>query len=166
MPHLKAAYNLARWLTRNDQDAEDVIQEASLRAFRSLDGFRGSDARPWLLAIVRNSAYSWLERNRRHDFAVALDDRVLDVADGSPGPEAVALRGLDRQALERAIEELPAEFREVIVLRELEDLSYREISEIAGLPIGTVMSRLARARRRLQSSLAETAVREARHELQ
>lgn len=164
-PHLDAAYNLARWLTRNDQDAEDVVQEACLRAFRSLDGFLGGDGRPWLLAIVRNASYTWLQRNRRHDLAVALDDRMLEVADDSPGPETIVLRNVDRQALASALDDLPVEFREVIVLRELEDLSYRQIAEIAGLPIGTVMSRLARARKRLQSSLADSAVKEARREL-
>jgi RNA polymerase sigma-70 factor (ECF subfamily) len=167
-PHLEAAYNLARWLTRNDQDAEDIVQEACMRAFRSLDGFLGTDGRPWLLTIVRNTSYTWLHRNRRQELTIPLDDRLLNVADDSPGPEAAVLRNADRQALSAALDDLPVEFREVIVLREMEDLSYREIAEIADIPIGTVMSRLARARKRLQESLARGAAvgaKELRREL-
>lgn len=164
-PQVGAAYNLARWLTRNDQDAEDVVQEACLRAFRSLDGYLGGEGRAWLLAIVRNTAYTWLRRNRAHEFVVPFDDRLPDVAGDASDPERLVMRQVEREGLRKALEELPVEFREVVVLREIEDLSYKEISEVAGLPIGTVMSRLARARRRLQQTLAETVVKETQHEL-
>jgi RNA polymerase sigma-70 factor, ECF subfamily len=148
LPHLDAAYNLARWLTRNDHDAEDVVQEAVLRAYRFYDGLRG-EPRPWLLAIVRNASFSWLERNRPGE--VALPDEAAD--ESSPGPEALALQGVERRMLNEAIGALPAQFREVLVLRELEDLSYKDIARIAEIPLGTVMSRLARARRLLGDSM-------------
>jgi RNA polymerase sigma-70 factor (ECF subfamily) len=164
-PHTGAAYNLARWLTRNDQDAEDVVQDACLRAFRAIDGFHGGDSRAWLLAIVRNTCYTWLHRNRSHDLTVPFNDRLHDLAGDSPSPETLILNRLDREALAKALEELPVEFREVVVLREMEDLSYKEIAQIAELPIGTVMSRLARARGRLQQSLSEAMGKELRHEL-
>jgi len=147
-PHASAAYNLARWLTRNDHDAEDVAQEAMLRAYRHLDGLRG-EARPWLLAIVRNACFSWLRTNRPAEVEPLVDD----VADALPGPETCAARTLDRRMLNEAIAALPVQFREVLVLRELEDLPYRDIARIAGIPIGTVMSRLARARRLLSESM-------------
>jgi len=159
-PHLGAGYNLARWLTRNDQDAEDVVQDACLRAFRGIDGFNGGDSRAWLLAIVRNAAYTWLHRNRNYEATIPFDDIQQDLASASPSPEAVVLSRMDREAIASALDELPVEYREVLVLRELEDLSYKEIAHIAGLPIGTVMSRLARARRRLQLSLAAAAAKE------
>ena len=155
MPHIQAAFNLARWLTRNDQDAEDVVQEGCLRAFRFIEGFHGGDSRAWVLAIVRNVSYTWLHRNQNHDLALPIDDRLHDIADEGQNPEAVVFKRLDRQAMAQALEELPVEFREVIVLRELEDLSYKEIAQIADLPIGTVMSRLARARQRLQQNMTE-----------
>jgi RNA polymerase sigma-70 factor, ECF subfamily len=148
LPHLDAAYNLARWITRNDHDAQDVVQEAVLRAFRFFEGLRG-EAKPWLLAIVRNSCLSWLQVNRPADLA-GFDDRVVETrATEEDGPEAQAMRAVDRRMLNDAIAALPAQFREVLVLRELEDLSYREIARVADVPIGTVMSRLARARRLL-----------------
>jgi len=148
LPHLDAAYNLARWITRNDHDAQDVVQEAVLRAYRFFDGLRG-EPKPWLLAIVRNSCLSWLQVNRPADLA-AFDDRVVEPeAPDEAGPEAQAMRAVDRRMLNDAIAALPAQFREVLVLRELEDLSYREIARVADIPIGTVMSRLARARRLL-----------------
>jgi RNA polymerase sigma factor (sigma-70 family) len=165
LPHTRAAYNLARWLTRNDQDAEDVVQEACLRAFRSIEGFHGGDSRAWLLAIVRNTGYTWLHRNRNHDLTVPFDDQLQDMAGETFNPEALLMERLDRQALAQALESLPIEFREVLVLREIEDLSYKEIAQIAGLPIGTVMSRLARARKRLQQSLAERTGKELQREL-
>ncbi|HEX9397879.1 MAG TPA: sigma-70 family RNA polymerase sigma factor [Burkholderiales bacterium] len=149
LPHLNAAYNLARWLTRNDHDAQDVLQEALMRALRFFDGLRG-EARPWLLAIVRNACFSWLEANRPADL-VAIDEREQE--SDAPGPEALAARELDRRKVNAAIAALPVPFREVLVLRELEDLAYRDIARIAGIPIGTVMSRLARARRLLAESL-------------
>jgi RNA polymerase sigma-70 factor (ECF subfamily) len=148
LPHLDAAYNLARWLTRNDHDADDVVQEAMLRAYRHFEGLRG-DARPWLLAVVRNACFSWLQQNRPADVE-PLDD-VAD--DALPGPEAAVARSVDRRLLNEAIAALPVQFREVLVLRELEDLAYRDIARVAGIPIGTVMSRLARARRMLAESM-------------
>jgi len=152
LPHLDAAYNLARWITRNDHDAQDVVQEAVLRAYRFFEGLRG-EARPWLLAIVRNSCLSWLQVNRPADLA-AFDDRVVETqASDQDGPEEQAMRATDRRMLNEAIAALPCQFREVLVLRELEDLSYRDIARIADIPIGTVMSRLARARRLLGESV-------------
>jgi RNA polymerase sigma-70 factor (ECF subfamily) len=158
LPHLDAAYNLARWLTRNDHDAEDVVQEACLRAFRFFDGLRGADARPWLLAIVRNAGYSWLEKNRPAEI-VALDDAGLVASDvetaghAAPtesNPEVILLQSANRKLVNQALEEIPVGYREVLVMRELEDLSYKEIAAIAGIPIGTVMSRLARGRELLR----------------
>lgn len=149
LPHFDAAYNLARWLTRNDHDAEDVLQEAMLRAYRHFAGLRG-EPRPWLLAVVRNACWSWLQANRPAEIE-PLDDDFADEA--LPGPEAALARTLDRRLLNEAIAALPVQFREVLVLRELEDLSYRDIARVAGIPIGTVMSRLARARRLLAESL-------------
>jgi RNA polymerase sigma-70 factor (ECF subfamily) len=152
LPHLDAAYNLARWLTRNDHDAQDVVQEAVLRAYRFFDGLRG-EARPWLLAIVRNSCLTWLQVNRPADLA-GFDDRAAEPrALEEDGPEAQFARKFDRRMLNEALAALPAQFREVLILRELEDLSYKEIARITDVPIGTVMSRLARARRLLAESL-------------
>src|SRR4051812_16854354 len=147
---MDAAYNLARWLTRNDHDAEDVVQEAMLRAYRFFDGLRG-EPRPWLLAIVRNACFSWLQANRPADLA-AVDEASAEMQD-TETPETLAARSLDRRMLNEAIAALPVQFREVLVLRELEDLSYKDIARIAGIPIGTVMSRLARARRLLAESM-------------
>jgi RNA polymerase sigma-70 factor (ECF subfamily) len=149
LPHLDAAYNLARWLTRNDHDADDVLQEAMLRAYRHFAGLRG-EPRPWLLAVVRNACWSWLQANRPTEVE-PLDDDIAD--DALPGPEALLARALDRRMLNEAIAALPVQFREVLVLRELEDLAYRDIARIAGIPIGTVMSRLSRARRLLAESV-------------
>ena len=149
LPHFDAAYNLARWLTRNDHDAEDVLQEAMLRAYRHFAGLRG-EPRPWLLAVVRNACWSWLQANRPADIE-PLDDEIAD--DVLPGPEAALARTLDRRLLNEAIAALPVQYREVLVLRELEELAYRDIARIAGIPIGTVMSRLSRARRLLADSI-------------
>ncbi len=157
--HLGAAYNLARWLTRDDRDAEDVVQEACLRAFRFFDGYRGGNSRAWLLTIVRHTCYTWLRANRAHEL-VAFDE-ALDDGDAGANPEQLVLQSVDQQALRKALEELPVEFREVMILRELEELSYKEIAAITGVPLGTVMSRLARARKRLQLSLAQPAALEA-----
>ena len=157
MPHLGAGYNLARWLTRNDHDAEDVVQEAYLRAFRCFDGYRGGDARAWLLTIVRNTGYTWLRQNRQSEVGVTADvadDPWAQIpADCAGEPEAQVIRNADRRQVREALEELPVEFREALVLRELEGFSYKEIAGIAGVPLGTVMSRLARARSQLQQCL-------------
>ncbi len=158
LPHLGAAYNLARWLTGNDQDAEDVVQEASLRAFKYWKGFSGRDARPWFLAIVRNTFYSWV-RQRSAQPAITVDGELEEIDDAFPNPEAALLQNADRHLLQAALEDLPVEFREAIVLRELEELSYKEIADIASVPIGTIMSRLARARKRLQIYVTNAATR-------
>ncbi|TMH78934.1 MAG: sigma-70 family RNA polymerase sigma factor [Betaproteobacteria bacterium] len=153
-PHLGAAFNFARWLTHNDHDAQDIVQDASLRALRFLDGLRGEDARPWLLGIVRNATWSWLQANRPSELTAREDDGEPQVpAPSSDEPETSAIRRAEARLLNEAITALPPPLREVIVLRELEDLAYRQIAHIAGIPIGTVMSRLARARRLLSQSV-------------
>ena len=158
LPHLGAAHNLARWLTRNETDAEDVVQEAFLRAFKFFDTFRGSDSRRWLLAVVRNTCFTWLRQNRAGELLQAGDGEDVELIEGhEDDPEETLAQSDEREQLRRAIEELPAEFREVIVLRELEGMSYREIASVASVPVGTVMSRLARARRRLRRSLTPPA---------
>lgn len=153
LPHLDAAYNLARWLTRNDHDAQDMVQEASLRAFKFFDGFHGVDARAWLLTIVRNTCYTWLEQNRRGQAMTSFDEEIHTVEEDALNPSALALKSDDREMLKQSLEQLPAEFREVIVLRDLEELSYKQIAEVINVPLGTVMSRLARARARLKGIL-------------
>jgi RNA polymerase sigma-70 factor (ECF subfamily) len=160
LPHLDAAYNLARWLTRNDHDAEDVVQEAFLRAHQFFDGFHGGDGRAWLLAIVRNTCYTWLERNRPRQPVTPFDEEKHSAADPSASPPSLAVQSEDRQRLREALEGLPPESREVLVLREFEGFSYKDIARIAGIPLGTVMSRLARARERLQQTLAGQANKE------
>jgi RNA polymerase sigma-70 factor (ECF subfamily) len=153
LPHLDAAFNLARWILRGRNDAEDVAQEAMLRAFRFFSGFHGGDVRAWLLQIVRNSCYSWLEKNRPMELSAEFDEELYS----EPGatPESLAIAGDNRERLTRALEELPPRFREVLVLRELEGCSYKEIAAITSMPIGTVMSALARARQRLQRTLTQ-----------
>src|SRR6185369_4559085 len=146
MPHLNAAYNLARWLTRNEHDAEDMVQEAYLRAFRFFAGFHGTDVRPWLLSIVRNCCYSWLQQNRTQELSTEFDEEKHSTDADSSDPAALALQNADHEMLKGALDQLPVEFREVVVLRDLEGLSYKEIADIANIPTGTVMSRLARAR--------------------
>lgn len=155
LPHLDAAYNLARWLTRNEQDAEDVVQEACMRAFKFVGGFYGGDSRAWMLTIVRNTCYTWLRHNRAHELTASFDEAIHVVECDTLNPETLLLHNADQQILKQALEALPVEFREVVVLRELEGLSYKEIGAIADIPLGTVMSRLARARRRLQHDLAK-----------
>jgi len=149
LPHLDAAHNLARWLVGSSHDAEDVVQDACVRALTFFDGFQGEDGRAWLLAIVRNSCYDWLRKRRRH---VSLEE-IEPPADGAPGPEAEQLHKADRELVRQSIEALPPEYREVIVLREIEGLSYKQISQVIDSPIGTVMSRLARGRKRLEHLL-------------
>jgi RNA polymerase sigma-70 factor (ECF subfamily) len=155
LPHFDAAYNLARWLTRNDHDAQDVVQEAVLRAYRFFDGLRG-EARPWLLSIVRNSFLTWLQINRPADTVGFVDGLVELIPSEEDGPDVLAARNFDRKILNEAIAGLPLQFREALILRELEDLSYKDIARITDVPIGTVMSRLARARRLLAESLGAT----------
>ncbi len=161
LPHLTAAYNLARWLTGNEHDAEDVVQESYLRALKFFSGFRGGSSRPWLLTIVRNTCYTWMRRNRMEEPGVELDEEIY-VDSNSPNPEAILLAAARRDLVRRALEELPAEFREIVILREMEGLSYKEIAEVTSVPVGTVMSRLARARARLQKLLGEANPSEAR----
>jgi RNA polymerase sigma-70 factor, ECF subfamily len=153
LPHLDAAYNLARWLLRNDQDAQDVAQEAYLRAFRFFPGFRGGNARAWLLKIVRNTCYTWLQANRPLQDAAEFDETLCLADSRALNPEESVLQN-DSDALVRtALEKLPSNFREVLILRELEGMSYREIGDITGMPAGTVMSSLSRARGRLRRIL-------------
>jgi RNA polymerase sigma-70 factor (ECF subfamily) len=152
MPHLDAAYNLARWLAGNDQDAQDVAQEATLRAFKFFGGFRGDNARAWLLSIVRNTFYTWLRKNRPQEKTVSIDDETLEIEDSSANAQPAPFA--DADAIRRAIAELPVEFREIVILREMEGFNYKEIAELAEVPIGTVMSRLARARKLLRKRLA------------
>ncbi len=156
LPYLDAAYNLARWLTRDKNDAEDVVQEAFCRALRYFGGFRGGDARAWLLKVVRSTAYTWLQRHRARDLTAPLDEDCHEAGSDALNPEKLFLQRADKQTLLEAIEELPVTFREVIVLRELEELTYQEIAAVAAVPLGTVMSRLARARKQLQQGLAHT----------
>jgi RNA polymerase sigma-70 factor (ECF subfamily) len=158
LPHMRAGYNLARWLLRNDHDAEDVMQEAIVRAFRFFDGFSGTNPRAWLLTVVRNSAYTFLQQNRARELGTEFDEALHTepAANGrtSETPEVLLLRSAQQRSLNEAVEALPVEFREVFVLRELEGLSYKEIADLARIPIGTVMSRLSRARRQLQAAVA------------
>jgi RNA polymerase sigma-70 factor, ECF subfamily len=149
LPHLDAAYDLARWLLRTDDAADDIVQESFLRAFKYFDGFRGENGRAWLLKIVRNSCYTWLRQNRAHDSLQTLDEETQDLTDCSSTPDVLTEQLQDSELLHQALDVLPAEFREAIVLRELEGFSYKEIAEIASIPLGTVMSRLARARKQL-----------------
>ncbi|PYP26234.1 MAG: RNA polymerase subunit sigma [Gemmatimonadetes bacterium] len=156
LPHLDAAYTLARYLMRDAHDAEDVVQDAYLRALKYFDGFRGTgpgDSRAWLLAIVRNTAYTVRRSRRADERATEFDEALHSEAVADDHPEAAVVSQSEREELHRAIDRLPPEFREVIVLRELEGLSYKEISDVAGVPVGTVMSRLFRARKRLQDAL-------------
>jgi RNA polymerase sigma factor (sigma-70 family) len=158
LPHLDAAYNLARWLSRNPRDAEDIVQEAFLRAFRFFDSFRGELARPWLLSIVRRVWYDEWRRRASSEEVVPFDELRDDAPPegwetASADPETLAIRAQDVRDVQAALQRLPVEYREVLVLREIEELSYREIAQIADLPLGTVMSRLARARRRLAALL-------------
>ena len=159
LPHLDAAFNLARWILRSREDSEDVTQEAMLRAYRFFRGFHGGDARAWLLQIVRNTCYTWLEKNRPVELMTEFDEELHPQP--SVSPESLAIAGDNRERLGRALETLPPRFREVLVLRELEGCSYKEIAEITGIPMGTVMSTLSRARERLQRTLTAAVTKEA-----
>ena len=153
LPHLDAAYNLARWLARSPADAEDIVQDAMLRAFRAFDGFRGGDAKPWLLAIVRNCCRNMHADTRRRAHTSLPEDDANAIAGSDADPEFEAVRASESRNLNAAIALLPDEFREVLILREMEEMSYREVAEATGTPIGTVMSRLSRARAMLKEKL-------------
>jgi len=144
-PHMRAAYNLARWLVRNDQDAEDIVQDSFLKAYKAQESFRGSDSRVWMLSIVRNTALDFLRRYKSRS-VVSLEDQVHEPEDHMPDPERGLLESTRREQVREAISHLEPEFREVIVLREIEGLSYKEIASVLSIPMGTVMSRLSRAR--------------------
>jgi RNA polymerase sigma factor (sigma-70 family) len=152
--HLDEAYNLARWLTRDLHDAEDIVQEASLRALRGFSNFRGEDARAWLLTIVRNTCYTWMKRRRNQDARMDADGDIEAMESNEPEPLSALTLSVETERLRSAIEELPQEFREVVVLKDLQGLSYREIAEVVEVPIGTVMSRLSRGRQRLTERLS------------
>jgi RNA polymerase sigma-70 factor (ECF subfamily) len=163
LPHLDAAFNLARWLLRSRADAEDVAQDALLRAYRAFGTYRSGNARAWLLQIVRNACFTWLRQNRRSEDLTEFDENLMPQE--GENPETLAIAGNNREQLARALEALPAGFREILVLRELEGCSYKEISEITAHPIGTVMSALARARGQLRNALTQPAAKEARRGL-
>jgi RNA polymerase sigma-70 factor (ECF subfamily) len=161
LPHLDAAHNLARWLVRNRHDAEDVVQEAYLRAFKFFGGYQGGDARAWVLKIVRNTSYTFLEKNRPTDLAEEFDETIHTAGTdrpGAPGAEAALLQSAESRMLHDALDELPVNYREILVLRELEGMSYKEIADFTGVPIGTVMSGLARGRSQLRERLQRTHV--------
>ena len=175
LPHMDAAFNLAFWILRDQADAEDVVQESYLRAFRAYHGFVGPDFKPWLLAIVRNTAFRWLSNRRRSGNVISMDEAFAghageelsetQIASDEPTPEAQLLGKIDRDLVRTALDELPPIFREVLVLREIESLAYREIAEVTGAPIGTVMSRLARGRRELRKTLTRLMEKDEPHAL-
>ena len=154
LPHMDAAHNLARWLLRNEQDAQDVVQEAFLRAFKSFGGFHGSNGRAWLLTIVRNTSYTLLKKNRVVDLTTPFDEEIHVSGHESVSPATILEHSEDAELIREAMEGLPSEFREILTLRHHEGLSYKEIADIAQIPPGTVMSRLARARAKLRECLA------------
>jgi RNA polymerase sigma factor (sigma-70 family) len=163
LPHMDAAYNLARWLVRNPQDAEDVVQESYLRAYKFWSGFQGGDSRAWLLKIVRNTSYTFLDKKRPAAQSEEFDETLHSAAPAAPAsedPEASVIREVESRMLREALEELPVNFREILVLRELEELSYKQISEMLEVPIGTVMSSLARGRERLREILLRLRAKE------
>ena len=150
LPHLNAAYNLARWLTRNEHDAQDAVQEAYLRAFRFFDSYRGGDGKSWLLEIVRNTCFTFHRREKRNVMSVVFDEAAHTPAVNPPNAEEALVEASKKTIMRSCIEALPEAFREVLVMRELEEMSYRQIADVAGVPAGTVMSRLSRARKRLE----------------
>lgn len=155
LSHLDSAYNLAHWLVRNSADADDVVQEAYLRAFQYSDGFRGGDARAWLLTIVRNSAYTWLRKSRAVEPITELDEQAATAGIELPNPEQLLLQKADGQLVGQAMSQLPVRFREILILRELEGLSYKQIADVMGVPMGTVMSTLSRARERFRHAAGD-----------
>lgn len=155
LPHLDAAYNLARWLARNEEDAQDIVQEAYLRAFRFFPAFRGGDPHSWILKIVRNTSYTWLHENRPLRGALEFDENLFSPGSRSPNPEEAVLQSDSSTLVRKALQMLPTNFREVLVLRELEGMSYKEIAEITGMAAGTVMSSLSRARNRFRQALKD-----------
>lgn len=159
--HLDAAYNLARWLLRSPSDADDVVQESCLRALRFFDGFRGGDSRSWLLKIVRNTCYSWVRKNRPSELSDEFDEAVHTPDAGIQNQEAKLISRSESDRVRKALEALPVTFREVLVLREIEGLSYKEIADVTGVPMGTVMSSLSRARQKLREQLGAAAGKEA-----
>lgn len=161
LTHLDAAYNLARWLVRSPADADDVVQESCLRALRFFDGFRGGDSRAWLLKIVRNTCYSWVRKNRPAEINDEFDETLHSPMQGTESAEAKLISRAESDRVRKALEALPLPFREVLVLREIEGLSYKEISDLTGAPIGTVMSSLSRARQKLRDQLVAAAGKEA-----
>jgi RNA polymerase sigma factor (sigma-70 family) len=163
IPHLNAAYNLARWMTRNEHDAEDVVQEAYLRAFTAIDGFRSDcNGRAWILAIVRNTCLTWLQRNRLKEVVTASNEELDMKAGALPDLEQTLILTSRGDLVKKALEELPSHYRELLILREMEELSYKAIAQVADIPLGTVMSRLARARKQLQCHVLEMASKEVR----
>jgi RNA polymerase sigma-70 factor (ECF subfamily) len=165
LPHLDAAHNLAKWLLRNEQDAQDVVQEAYLRAFRSFAGFHGSNGRAWLLTIVRNTSYTLLKKNRAVDLTTTFDEEIHAISQDSASPAVILEHAEDTQLMTEAMEKLPAEFREILILRHQQDLSYKEMGEMLKIPTGTVMSRLARARAKLRELLTTHISQEKQDEL-
>jgi RNA polymerase sigma-70 factor (ECF subfamily) len=153
--HLDSAYNLAHWLVRNGDDADDVVQEAYLRAFQYSDGFRGGDARAWLFTIVRNTAYTWLRKRRAFEPVTQFDEQVVTTGVDTPNPEQLLLQQADGRLVEQAMSQLPVRFREILVLRELEGFSYKQIADVMGVPMGTVMSTLSRARERFRQAAGD-----------
>jgi len=164
LPHLDAAYNMARWMTRNTSDAEDVAQEAMLRAFRFFDSFRGENGRVWLMTIVRNTCLTWIRRQLPQQNSAEFDERLHTDLESALTPESEFLRQATSEQVRRAIEQLPPEFREVILMRELEQLSYKEIAAVTQSPLGTVMSRISRARAMLRQSIAGQRRREVKQQ--
>jgi RNA polymerase sigma-70 factor, ECF subfamily len=155
LSHLDSAYNLARWLVRNGDDAEDVVQEAYLRAFQYSDGFRGGDARSWLFTIVRNTAYTWLRKSRAVEPVTEFDEQIATTGVEMPNPEQLLLQEADGRLVEQAMSQLPVRFREILILRELEGFSYKQIADVMGVPMGTVMSTLSRARTRFRHAAGD-----------
>jgi RNA polymerase sigma factor (sigma-70 family) len=165
LPHIDAAYNLARWIINDGQDAEDIVQESFMRAYKYFPSFQGGNSRAWLLTIVRNMCYTWLHQNKPQVLMVDLTDEITGDGIETSSPELLLQIKTDRQFVSNALEKLPVEYRELIVLRELEEMSYKEIALMTGVPIGTVMSRLARARQRLKECLVHRKDEEGAHEL-